>query len=591
MENIQKPLWKSQTVNSPLGGLRRSPGRPPKVAPLRLGGAAAAPPVAVGVRVQPLRGLHPVRALLREWLLELKVMGRSQRTIDWYQQKMDWYRRSGGVENLEELNAFELKRFLAEQQERGLSDNTIHGFFQVIKSFANWCAREEYPVDPSVVRMRPPKVALKEMTTYTAEQVQAIFDTAKVGWPQLAVKILLGTGIRVGELCNLLLEDVEDDEVLQLSAECRRRGLRTIVDVSDPERLLGQAQYDVLRHIIKDECDGFILHVTRDIVDSDCAWNVEVPAALEAFDNGGYDFIPFFRDISPGQTSVLEPHGRRLVSLAGVVVGSGAEGVSTGHIELANAALVSRLRLWAKNFPERSLGLAIRTRETGANDNAADLILDWSDDYKGILEGRSTEEPIARALRDLSRAVSSSGIRAVRISGPAHLSAGVALGFTFNRATGHPIQVAHGKDWWSADGDVTPSGLRIVKQQLNPGAPDLLLTIALSRPELVSAADRAIGSVGSPIGGRIVVQPELGASREAIESPAHSRGMVRDVTNALMVARAEWGTRGTIHLFLATPLAFAVLLGYSLNGFGALALYELRPGQQEYMRTLTLGGE
>src|SRR6266545_2770185 len=155
MENLQKPLWKTQTVNSPLGGFRRSPGRPPKVAPLRVGGAIGPAPVEVGVRVQPLRGLHPVRALLREWLLELKVMGRSQRTIDWYQQKMDWYRRSGGVENLEQL---------------------------------------------------------KEMSTYTAEQVAAIFDTAKVGWPQLAVKILLGTGIRVGELCGLLLEDVEDDE-------------------------------------------------------------------------------------------------------------------------------------------------------------------------------------------------------------------------------------------------------------------------------------------------------------------------------------------------------------------------------------------
>jgi site-specific recombinase XerC len=78
-----------------------------------------------------------VRALLRESLLELKVMGRSQRTIDWYEQKMDWYRSSGGVKNLEQLNAFELKRFLAEQHERGLSANAIHGFFQVIKSFAN----------------------------------------------------------------------------------------------------------------------------------------------------------------------------------------------------------------------------------------------------------------------------------------------------------------------------------------------------------------------------------------------------------------------------------------------------------------------
>lgn len=212
MENIQKPLWKTQTIYGSSARVRRSPGRPPKVAPARVGGAAAAAPVGAGVRVQPLRGLHPVRALLREWLLELKVMGRSQRTIDWYAQKMDWYRRSGGAENLEELNAFELKRFLAEQQERGLSDNTIHGFFQVIRSFANWCEREEYPVDRSVLRMRPPKVALKEMSTYTHEQVALIFDNAKVGWPQLAVKVLLGTGIRVGELVNLLLEDVEDDE-------------------------------------------------------------------------------------------------------------------------------------------------------------------------------------------------------------------------------------------------------------------------------------------------------------------------------------------------------------------------------------------
>jgi hypothetical protein len=57
-------------------------------------------------------------------------MGRSSRTVDWYQQKMDWYRRSGGVENLEQLNAFELKQFLAEQKERGLSDNTNHFHLQ-----------------------------------------------------------------------------------------------------------------------------------------------------------------------------------------------------------------------------------------------------------------------------------------------------------------------------------------------------------------------------------------------------------------------------------------------------------------------------
>ncbi len=59
-----------------------------------------------------------------------------------------------------ELNALELKHSLAEQQGRSLSGNTIHRFFQVINSFANWFAREN-PVDPSLLRMRPRKVALR----------------------------------------------------------------------------------------------------------------------------------------------------------------------------------------------------------------------------------------------------------------------------------------------------------------------------------------------------------------------------------------------------------------------------------------------
>ena len=85
--------------------------------------------------------------------------------------------------------------------------------------------------------------------------------------------------------------------------------------------------------------------------------------------------------------------------------------------------------------------------------------------------------------------------------------------------------------------------------------------------------------------------PEGGSGRDAIESPAHARGIVRDITNALMAARATLRTQGPIHLFLATPLAFAVLLGHALNGFGPICLYELRAGTQEYVRTLTIGGQ
>ena len=47
--------------------------------------------------------------------------------------------------------------------------------------------------------------------TYNEAQLTAIFAAAAIGWPRLAIQILLGTGMRISELAALTLEDVEDD--------------------------------------------------------------------------------------------------------------------------------------------------------------------------------------------------------------------------------------------------------------------------------------------------------------------------------------------------------------------------------------------
>jgi hypothetical protein len=293
--------------------------------------------------------------------------------------------------------------------------------------------------------------------------------------------------------------------------------------------------------------------------------------------------------MSPSEAAALQPHGRRIAALGGVVVTNGEEGVRVAHVELANAALGAWLQRRFQRTPKGPITLMIRTRETGAQDIAADLVLDWTGDYRGLLSDAGTgDEALRRALFDVARAVAAAGIGVIRISGPAHLSAGVALGYAFHRATGHRVEVAHRGAWWDADGEATAPKLRIARHQLDPRGSDLLVTLALSRPEIVGDADRATGVLGRPIGGRVVAEPESGPSREAIESVEHARGMVRATIAALMAARAEWGTRGVMHVFMATPFAFAALLGHSLNGFGPLWLYEPRPGHQEYIRTLIL---
>jgi site-specific recombinase XerD len=153
-----------------------------------------------------------IAPLVREWLAEVKVMGRSEQTITWYRQKMEYcLEREGGPATLDGLTSTEIKRLLASLMDRQLAPNTIHGFFEVVRAFANWALREGFPVDPAVVRMRPPKVPETELETCNPTQQEAMLSAAAPGWPSLAVQILLGTGMRVGELAALTVEDYESD--------------------------------------------------------------------------------------------------------------------------------------------------------------------------------------------------------------------------------------------------------------------------------------------------------------------------------------------------------------------------------------------
>jgi site-specific recombinase XerD len=210
-----KPLRFSKTDAPGIHSGRGFTGRP-RALPERLFrvGPAAAEMEAPSPEPHPDAGLasrYRIEPLVREWLLDVQVRGCSQRTIAWYAHKMGWFARHSDARTLAELTAFEFKRYLAEQQARGLSDYSVHGHFQVLKAFGNWACREGYPVEPAMLRVRAPKVAQKEMESFAPKQIETVLHEAEAGWPRIAVEILLGTGMRVGELCALVLEDVEDD--------------------------------------------------------------------------------------------------------------------------------------------------------------------------------------------------------------------------------------------------------------------------------------------------------------------------------------------------------------------------------------------
>ena len=170
-------------------------------------GPAAAPAPATASAVRNVT----LAALANEWLVNLRVEGRSPRTLTWYRHHVDAYRAAGGAANLGELTAAELRRYICELQDRGLAENSVRGAFLTLKCMGNWAAREGYAVDPGFLRVKTPRVAELELVTYRAEQLNAILAATPSGWAGLATRILIGTGIRISELCDLGLEDFEDD--------------------------------------------------------------------------------------------------------------------------------------------------------------------------------------------------------------------------------------------------------------------------------------------------------------------------------------------------------------------------------------------
>ena len=191
--------------SDPLTYRRQAPA--PRTVVLPPAPSAEGEPVTAGGATREIR----LVALCSEWLLNLKVEGRSPRTLSWYKEQVHLYLARGGATTLQDLTGAELKRYISELQDMGRADNTVRGAFLSLRNMCNWAAREGYPVDPGLQRIKTPRVAEKELWTYTDAQVKAVLDGASDGWPALCVRILLGTGMRISELCDLRLEDFEDD--------------------------------------------------------------------------------------------------------------------------------------------------------------------------------------------------------------------------------------------------------------------------------------------------------------------------------------------------------------------------------------------
>lgn len=117
------------------------------------------------------------------------------------------------------VNAALVRRYIFEQQVRGLTPSTVHIHYRTLHSWFNWLVKEKTLPHSPMENIKPPKLAEVVIPAFTTEELKRILAICSgkrfVDLRNRAmILLLLDTGIRLAETARLEYFDVEPGQQL-----------------------------------------------------------------------------------------------------------------------------------------------------------------------------------------------------------------------------------------------------------------------------------------------------------------------------------------------------------------------------------------
>jgi site-specific recombinase XerD len=184
--------------------------------------------------VKPLGKVHKLSELIEYYEVCNKAESKSTKTISWYSANLKNFRNylknrhlSGSLDHIDtkllrEYVLYLLKRKRFENhpytpaKPELLSTATVHGHVRTLRAFFNWLVSEGLAQTNPAKDLKPPRITRKVISTLSDEEIGAILNTFSISPSdarnQTLFMILLDTGLRIGELVNLKMDDVHIDE-------------------------------------------------------------------------------------------------------------------------------------------------------------------------------------------------------------------------------------------------------------------------------------------------------------------------------------------------------------------------------------------
>jgi integrase/recombinase XerD len=137
----------------------------------------------------------------------------SPATIDNYRTyllgaRAQQFLRDYEIRSVADITARKLRDFQAELLDAGLSAGTVATLHRVIRNFLGFCRREGWAVGAETLDVAPPPQAAIEPETYTKAEEQRVLEAARTGRDRFLLEFMLRTGLRLGEVASVTLDDI-----------------------------------------------------------------------------------------------------------------------------------------------------------------------------------------------------------------------------------------------------------------------------------------------------------------------------------------------------------------------------------------------
>ena len=149
---------------------------------------------------------------INSFLSAKEIEGCSQRTISYYKENIQ--RLISKLEKpIKGITTEDIRNYLSNYKEtNNCGSVTIDNIRRVFSSFFAWLEDEDYIIKSPVRRIHKVKTASIIKETFTDENIEKMRDECKNIRNLAIIELLISTGIRVGELVNLNIEDINFED-------------------------------------------------------------------------------------------------------------------------------------------------------------------------------------------------------------------------------------------------------------------------------------------------------------------------------------------------------------------------------------------